>query len=102
MRVPQTTVIDEDREFVEQYFEMPDEEMDVNRMSPWLLRIEVRAPLGVTHCSLCNKRGRGPSWKLLLCIQVCHSTLWAAPDVLRGGTFSSDGLMPFEHSCAVL
>ena len=30
----QTTVIDEDREFGEQYFEMPDEEMDVNRLSP--------------------------------------------------------------------
>ena len=42
----QTTVIEEDREFVEQYFEMPDDETDVNRMSPWLLRIEVR---GLTH-----------------------------------------------------
>ena len=42
--VVQTTVIEEDREFVEQYFEMPDDETDVNRMSPWLLRIEVRGP----------------------------------------------------------
>jgi DNA-directed RNA polymerase II subunit RPB1 len=43
----QTTVIDEDREFVEQYFEMPDEEMDVNRMSPWLLRIELNREMMV-------------------------------------------------------
>ena len=43
----QTTVIDEDREFVEQYFEMPDEEMDANRLSPWLLRIELNREMMV-------------------------------------------------------
>lgn len=43
----QTTVIDEDREFVEQYFEMPDEDMDINRMSPWLLRIELNRDMMV-------------------------------------------------------
>ena len=43
----QTTVIDEDREFVENYFEMPDEDMDVNRMSPWLLRIELNRDMMV-------------------------------------------------------
>ena len=26
---------------VEAYFELPDEELDVSRMSPWLLRIEL-------------------------------------------------------------
>ena len=40
-------MIDEDREFVEQYFEMPDEEMDVNRLSPWLLRIELNREMMV-------------------------------------------------------
>ncbi|BDA48126.1 probable DNA-directed RNA polymerase II subunit RPB1 [Coccomyxa sp. Obi] len=44
---PMTTVIDEDREFVEQYFEMPDEDMDINRMSPWLLRIELNRDMMV-------------------------------------------------------
>jgi len=38
---PTDTVIDEDREFVQSYFEMPDEELDTTRMSPWLLRIEL-------------------------------------------------------------
>lgn len=36
---PQQSVIEEDREFVSLYFEMPD--FDVSRMSPWLLRIEL-------------------------------------------------------------
>lgn len=43
----QSTVIVEDREFVESYFEMPDEGMDVNRMSPWLLRIELNRDMMV-------------------------------------------------------
>ena len=34
-------MIEEDREFVRQYFELPDDEVDVTRMSPWLLRIEL-------------------------------------------------------------
>ncbi|KAK9808301.1 hypothetical protein WJX73_009827 [Symbiochloris irregularis] len=38
---PTTTVIEDDLEFVHAYFDMPDEELDVTRMSPWLLRIEL-------------------------------------------------------------
>lgn len=36
---PQNTVIPEDQEFVNVYYEMPD--FDPNRISPWLLRIEL-------------------------------------------------------------
>uniref|UniRef100_T1IWA4 DNA-directed RNA polymerase subunit n=1 Tax=Strigamia maritima TaxID=126957 RepID=T1IWA4_STRMM len=36
---PQNTVIAEDQEFVNAYYEMPD--FDPNRISPWLLRIEL-------------------------------------------------------------
>lgn len=36
---PQNTVINEDQEFVNVYYEMPD--FDVSRISPWLLRIEL-------------------------------------------------------------
>ena len=36
---PQSTVINEDQEFVNVYYEMPD--FDVSRISPWLLRIEL-------------------------------------------------------------
>lgn len=36
---PQNTVIKEDQEFVNVYYEMPD--FDVSRISPWLLRIEL-------------------------------------------------------------
>lgn len=32
---------------MEQYFEMPDEDMDINRMSPWLLRIELNRDMMV-------------------------------------------------------
>lgn len=73
----QTTVIEEDREFVEQYFEMPDEEMDVNRMSPWLLRIEARCVLACMHASLgarCSKCSvlcpQGASAALCLVLQL--------------------------------
>eukprot|EP01113_Clastostelium_recurvatum_P019728 TRINITY_DN2328_c0_g1_i3.p1 TRINITY_DN2328_c0_g1~~TRINITY_DN2328_c0_g1_i3.p1 ORF type:complete len:1809 (+),score=540.19 TRINITY_DN2328_c0_g1_i3:155-5581(+) len=39
---PVNTVIDEDQEFVHEYFEMPDdEEVNIEAMSPWLLRIEL-------------------------------------------------------------
>lgn len=37
---PQNTVISEDQEFVNVYYEMPD--FDPTRISPWLLRIELR------------------------------------------------------------
>lgn len=36
---PQNTVVSEDQEFVNVYYEMPD--FDVSRISPWLLRIEL-------------------------------------------------------------
>merc|ERR1719383_389669 len=36
---PQSTVIQEDQDFVNVYYEMPD--FDVSRISPWLLRIEL-------------------------------------------------------------
>ena len=35
------TVVDEDEEFVQAYYEMPDEEVDTSRISPWMLRIEL-------------------------------------------------------------
>lgn len=36
---PQSTVVAEDQEWVNVYYEMPD--FDVSRISPWLLRIEL-------------------------------------------------------------
>jgi hypothetical protein len=44
---PTDTVIEEDREFVRSYYEMPDEEVDPARMSPWLLRIELNREMMV-------------------------------------------------------
>jgi len=44
---PTDTVIEEDREFVRAYYEMPDEEVDPGRMSPWLLRIELNREMMV-------------------------------------------------------
>jgi DNA-directed RNA polymerase II subunit RPB1 len=35
------TIIEEDLEFVRSYYEMPDEDIDPDKISPWLLRIEV-------------------------------------------------------------
>ena len=35
------TVVEEDEEFVKAYYEMPDDEVDLQRISPWLLRIEL-------------------------------------------------------------
>ena len=35
------TVVEEDEEFVRAYYEMPDEEVDIAQVSPWLLRIEL-------------------------------------------------------------
>ena len=32
-------MVEEDQEFVRDYYEMPDDAIDVNRLSPWLLRI---------------------------------------------------------------
>jgi DNA-directed RNA polymerase II subunit RPB1 len=38
---PRTTVIEEDREWVEGYFDLNEGEVDASRMSPWLLRVEL-------------------------------------------------------------
>lgn len=38
---PAHTLIEEDQELVENYFEMPDEGIQIDKMSPWLLRIEL-------------------------------------------------------------
>ena len=43
----QTTVIEEDKEFVHSYFDMPDEDFPVHRQSPWLLRITLNRDLMV-------------------------------------------------------
>ncbi|GFY88058.1 RNA polymerase II large subunit [Actinidia rufa] len=44
---PLSTVIEEDVEFVESYFEIPDEEIDPEKISPWLLRIELNRDMMV-------------------------------------------------------
>ncbi|KAK4416074.1 DNA-directed RNA polymerase II subunit RPB1 [Sesamum alatum] len=44
---PMSTIIDEDVEFVKSYYEMPDEEIDPNKISPWLLRIELNREMMV-------------------------------------------------------
>ncbi|CAO2141859.1 unnamed protein product [Urochloa humidicola] len=38
---PMGTIIEEDVEFVQSYHEMPDEDIDPDKISPWLLRIEL-------------------------------------------------------------
>ncbi|KAG2562256.1 DNA-directed RNA polymerase II subunit RPB1-like [Panicum virgatum] len=38
---PTGTIIEEDVEFVQSYYEMPDEDIDPDKISPWLLRIEL-------------------------------------------------------------
>jgi DNA-directed RNA polymerase II subunit RPB1 len=35
------TVIEEDKDFVRSYYEMPDDEFPLDKISPWLLRIEL-------------------------------------------------------------
>jgi DNA-directed RNA polymerase II subunit RPB1 len=44
---PTDTRIEEDREFVRSYYEMPDEEVDPARLSPWLLRVELNRDMMV-------------------------------------------------------
>ena len=48
-----------DEDFVKAYFEMPDEEVDVTRMSPWLLRIELNREMMVRACGAFYARIRG-------------------------------------------
>ena len=38
---PTTTTVEEDRELVEDYFAIPDENIQIEKMSPWLLRIKL-------------------------------------------------------------
>ncbi|EPS67076.1 hypothetical protein M569_07699, partial [Genlisea aurea] len=44
---PMSTIIEEDIEFVKSYYEMPDEEIDPDKISPWLLRIELNREMMV-------------------------------------------------------
>ncbi|XP_077241839.1 DNA-directed RNA polymerase II subunit RPB1-like isoform X2 [Tasmannia lanceolata] len=44
---PMSTIIEEDADFVQSYYEMPDEEVDHERISPWLLRIELNREMMV-------------------------------------------------------
>ena len=44
---PTSTMIEEDFEFVKAYYEMPDEEIDPEKISPWLLRIELNGEMMV-------------------------------------------------------
>lgn len=44
---PLGTIIDEDMDFVRSYYEMPDEDIDPDKISPWLLRIELNREMMV-------------------------------------------------------
>ncbi|KAK3224411.1 hypothetical protein Dsin_011436 [Dipteronia sinensis] len=44
---PMSTIIEEDIEFVKSYYEMPDEEIAPEKISPWLLRIELNREMMV-------------------------------------------------------
>ena len=36
---PLSTIIEEDADFVQAYYELPDDDVDIKRLSPWLLRV---------------------------------------------------------------
>jgi DNA-directed RNA polymerase II subunit RPB1 len=44
---PMGTIIEEDVDFVKSYYEMPDEEVALEKISPWLLRIELNREMMV-------------------------------------------------------
>uniref|UniRef100_A0A0E0KYK6 DNA-directed RNA polymerase subunit n=1 Tax=Oryza punctata TaxID=4537 RepID=A0A0E0KYK6_ORYPU len=44
---PLGTIIEEDVEFVQSYYEMPDEDINPDKISPWLLRIELNREMMV-------------------------------------------------------
>ncbi|KAI8012893.1 DNA-directed RNA polymerase II subunit 1 [Camellia lanceoleosa] len=44
---PMSTIIEEDVDFVKSYYEMPDEEISPDKISPWLLRIELNREMMV-------------------------------------------------------
>ena len=44
---PMSTIIEEDVDFVKSYYEMPDEDIAPEKISPWLLRIELNREMMV-------------------------------------------------------
>ena len=44
---PMSTIIDEDVDFVRSYYEMPDKEVSLDKISPWLLRITLNREMMV-------------------------------------------------------
>ncbi|PWA61048.1 DNA-directed RNA polymerase II subunit 1 [Artemisia annua] len=44
---PMNTIIEEDVVFVKSYYEMPNEELDMDKISPWLLQIELNREMMV-------------------------------------------------------
>ncbi|KNA21792.1 hypothetical protein SOVF_040130 [Spinacia oleracea] len=47
VQYPMSTIINEDVDFVKSYYEMPDEEVSPDKISPWLLRIELNREMMV-------------------------------------------------------
>lgn len=54
---PVNTIIAEDAEFVRSYYELPEEEIDLDRVSPWLLRIELNREVTLVSPRKCFPRG---------------------------------------------
>lgn len=63
---PQNTVVAEDQEWVNVYYEMPD--FDVTRISPWLLRVELdrkhMTDRKLTMEQIAEKINAGEAWSL--------------------------------------
>ena len=78
---PTTTVIAEDADFVASYFEMPDEGVNPDAMSPWLLRIELNREMMVSDGEREGERGErggaravgGPALLSFFCFAFSHS-----------------------------
>nr|GMC94849.1 DNA-directed RNA polymerase II subunit 1 [Ipomoea batatas] len=73
---PMSTIIAEDVEFVKSYYEMPDEEIDPDKISPWLLRIELNREMMVD--------------KKLSMADI-------AEKMFHGGTYPSQALSKMSH-----
>nr|GFC43726.1 hypothetical protein [Tanacetum cinerariifolium] len=56
---PMNTIIEEDVDFVKSYYEIPDEEIDMDKISPWLLRIELNREMMVDKNLLMEMPLRG-------------------------------------------
>jgi hypothetical protein len=97
---PEQTVVEADEALVAAYFELPDEELDVGRMSAWLLRVEldrcglllgvvngaacVRCvrPIGVVCCLRCSLSAiKCSAWTRTEVIRIHHAT--SRNDVVR-------------------